>query len=508
MVLLGNLLKRTISIRSKLAFTLYKPANQQEITLRNLIRKARNTEFGKKFRFNEMLTSPNLCNQFREEVPIYDYDSIHEKWWHRNLNGEENICWPNKINTFALSSGTSGSPSKYIPISSEMIKSIRKASIKQLTVLAHYNLPGNLFNKGILMLGGSTDLKYNGNYYFGDLSGISVGKVPAWFQKFYKPGPEIAKEADWEKKISEIVKIAPEWDIWIICGSPAWLQILIERIIETYKVENIHDIWPNLKVFAHGGVSFTPYKKSFESNLGKPLLYFDTYLASEGFIAYDARPQSKGMKLILNNGVYFEFVPFNSENFDIDGNILPNAKALTISEIKEEVEYAILLSTCAGAWRYLIGDVIKFKSLDHLELQIVGRTKSYISLCGEHVSVDNMNSAIEEACEKLDIKIKEFTLMGEPYGSLFAHHWYIGCDDKVDKAELRNIIDKTLCKVNDDYATERIAVLKEVIVDVVPNEVFINWMAKHKKLGGQHKFPRVLKGEMAIEWKNFVKENR
>lgn len=356
------------------------------------------------------------------------------------------------------------------------------------------------------MLGGSTDLQFNGTYFSGDLSGITTSKLPIWIQQFYKPGKKIAKNRNWGDKLDQIVEKAPEWDIGIIMGVPAWLQLLLEKIIERYKLKTIHDIWPNLRLFAHGGVSFEPYKLGFERLLGQPIFYIETYLASEGFLAYQALPDRKSMRLVLNNGIYFEFIPFNSENFDEEGNLLPNPKPLTFQKIEDGKEYALLISTCAGAWRYLIGDVIRIVSKEEAEIVITGRTKHFLSLCGEHLSVDNMNKAIEHASEKFAIQVKEFTVLGVPHDSLFGHHWYVGTDDVVDPKILIKLIDKQLKVLNDDYAIERKHALKKVKLTLVPTAFFYDWMRLQGKEGGQNKFPRVLKGDRAASWKQFLSE--
>jgi len=506
MVVLGALFKRGLQLRIKLSMKAFAPVKQQEIVLRKLLNKAKDTEIGRYYGFASMLKNPDIFKEYSRRVDLYDYNSIYERWWSRSREGYPNVAWPGKIMYFALSSGTSEAASKFIPVTTEMIKAMRSASVKQIFTLAQYNFSSDLYEKGMLMLGGSTHLNYSGRYYYGDLSGINTGKIPFWFERFYKPGKAISKLKDWDAKINDIVKNAPEWDIWVIAGVPAWLQIMMERIIEQYKLDNIHDIWPNLKVYATGGVAFEPYKKSFETLLAHPLIYFETYLASEGFIAYDARPQDvrKGMRLILNNGIYYEFVPFTPDNFDEEGGLKPHAATYNVGQVKEGVDYALLLSTVSGAWRYLIGDTIRFTSLEHMEIKITGRTKHFISLCGEHLSVENMNQAIAHVAETLNMEIKEFTLIGEPYESLFAHHWYIGSDSVVDIVAVKKCLDETLCAINDDYAVERRHALKEIVVEQLPAHLFTNWLAAKGKLGGQHKFPRVLKGEQAELWRNFI----
>jgi len=265
-------------------------------------------------------------------------------------------------------------------------------------------------------------------------------------------------------------------------------------------------MWPNLDFFVHGGVSFEPYKKGFEKLLGKPITYIETYLASEGFIAFQDKQFSKGMKLVTNGHIFLEFVPFDDDNFDSDGNMLPKIKPLMLHEIEEGKDYALLISTSAGAWRYLIGDTIKLVDKENSEIIITGRTKHFLSLVGEHLSVDNMNNAIQIAGEKLNVSLPEFTVSGEPYNNFFAHHWYIASDDKIDNSLLKTTIDNALKELNDDYAVERKSALKEIFVTVLPESTFMNFMESKGKVGGQHKFPRVLKGQMLADWKKFVDE--
>jgi hypothetical protein len=254
----------------------------------------------------------------------------------------------------------------------------------------------------------------------------------------------------------------------------------------------------------HGGVAFEPYKKGFEKLLGKPLTYIETYLASEGFIAYQDRQGVRGMKLNTNMHIFLEFVPFNNDNFDQSGNIKENPQVLLADEVEEGKDYALLLSTSAGAWRYLIGDTVRFTSKERSEIVITGRTKHFLSLVGEHLSVDNMNKAIQLASQDMNISIPEFTVAGVPLDSFFAHHWYIACDDIVDPEQLRLSIDNHIKALNDDYAVERRSALKEVFLTVLPERTFLEFMEMKGKLGGQHKFPRVMKGKMLEDWQQFI----
>jgi GH3 auxin-responsive promoter len=493
------------SIAKALRLPASSPRRQQMKVLKKLLKRARFTEFGQHYRFDEMLLSKHPGKRFQQLVPTHDYSTIYKQWWHRTLEGHPDVCWPGKIKYYALSSGTSEAASKYIPITEDLLKGNRQVMVKQLFSLRHYDhIPFSNIGKGWLMLGGSTQLQKGKGYYAGDLSGITAKKVPFWFTPFYKPGKKIAKMSDWNDKLEEIVEQAPNWDISFVVGVPAWIQMCMEKIIERYQLKTIHDMWPNLSFFVHGGVSFEPYKKGFELLLAKPLTYIETYLASEGFIAYQDRQYAKGMKLSVNDHIFFEFIPFDDENFDAEGNMVENPQTFMIHEVEEGRDYAMLISTSAGAWRYLIGDTVRFSDVEACEVIITGRTKHFLSLVGEHLSVDNMNRALQLASEELNVSIPEYTVAGIPHGSFFAHHWYVASDDKVDAALLVKKIDNHLKALNDDYTVERNSALKDVFLDVLPESRFMEFMTAKGKVGGQHKFPRVLKGKMLADWKAFL----
>jgi len=482
------------------------PKSQQLRVLKKLLRKSRFTEFGQHYHFDEILLDKQPAKKFQDLVPVHDYNKIYEEWWKRTLDGIPDVAWPGKIKYYALSSGTSESASKYIPVTRDLLRSNTVNYIRQLFSLMRYEEANKwAMTKGFLMLGGATDLKKGkAGWFAGDLSGILAKKRPFWFQTFYKPGGRIAALQDWNQKLNEIVEHAKEWDIGYIVGVPAWCQMCMEMVIEHYKVKNIHEIWPNFSFFVHGGVAFEPYKKGFEKLLGRPIVYIENYLSSEGFIGYKSRENAKGMQLILNNNIFFEFVPFDDKNFDTDGNIVRNPKALMVHEVELNKEYALLMSTNAGAWRYLIGDTIKFVDLEKSEVVITGRTRHFLSLTGEHLSVENMNKAIELVSEEFNISIPEYTVIGFPHQSLFAHKWYVATNDKVDTDKLRMRIDENLRELNDDYATERDSALKEVFLEVLPEEKFMKFMELKGKLGSQHKFPRVMKGRMLEDWQKYL----
>ncbi|MEJ2594519.1 MAG: GH3 auxin-responsive promoter family protein [bacterium] len=511
MPFLGSIIKSAYALRNKpieKQLETLEPVSSQRKTLKKLIRKAEYTAFGEHYKFSKILSNEDFMNAFRQTVPLHDYKSMYKRWWYRSLNGESYVAWPGKVKYFALSSGTSEASSKYIPVTGDMLRGIRNASVRQLVTMVKYDFPIEFYEKGILMIGGSTHLQYNGTYYEGDLSGITAGNLPFWFQHFYKPGRRISKSGDWTSKLREMVKKAPDWDIGVIVGVPAWVQILMEKIVEEYKVQSIHDIWPNLSVYVHSGVSFKPYRKSFEKLFSKPMVYNESYLASEGYIAFQNNPSSHGMELVLNNGIYYEFVPFNDKNFDENGNLTENPSVLGIEEIEEQKEYALLLSTNAGAWRYLIGDTVKFINKKACEIVITGRTKHFISICGEHLSEENMNRAIALLEEEMNVEIKEFTVMGIRHGSLFAHKWYIGTDSLLKEELARLKIDEYLKNLNDDYRVERMEAIKDVYVKVVPTSIFYKYMKLKGKEGSANKFPRVLKNSRIEEWEDFLREEQ
>lgn len=511
MAFIGSILQKAVKLNKTLSKRKYYDAELQHRTLKNLLLMAEHTDFGEHYNFKEILKSRYFRQDFRDAVPIFDYNKMYEEWWYRSVNDEENVSWPGKVKYFALTSGTSESSSKRIPITNEMIQAINKTSLRQTNTLGDLKLPAKFYEKSVLMVGGCANLTPIGQHFEGDLSGILASRLPSWFHNFYKPGKRIAQIKDWETKLDEMTKNAHKWDIGIVAGVPAWVQLLMERVIKHNNVDNIHDVWPNLRIYFHGGVSFTPYRDSFKKLLGREIHFLETYLASEGFLAFETGDSRFTMQLVLDNGIFFEFIPFNEKNFDENGNVRPDAQTLFIDEVEEGRDYAILISTCAGTWRYLIGDVIRFTSLEDFEIIISGRTKHFLSLCGEHLSVDNMNKAIRIVSDKFDIDINEFTVHGEKDGSLFAHRWYIGVEDSArfegQQDAIKSELDEALKSLNDDYITERKHALKEIYVEILPLQTFYGFMKSKGKQGGQNKFPRVLKGAILEDWKKFINSN-
>jgi len=320
MEIVGSLIKGAIDLKGALSNEPNHIESQKKVII-DLLRKAEKTEFGEKYDFNSLAKSEEVQKDFAKRVPYSDYHQIHHDFWKRVVEGEENVTWPGNPDYFALSSGTTGKKSKRIPVTEDMITAIRKAGIKQVEALANFDLPPAFFEKEILMLGSSTDLKQKDGHLEGEISGISASNIPFWFEGYYKPGKEIARIDDWDQRVKHIVKHAKEWDIGALSGIPSWMELLLQEIIRYYRLNNIHQIWPNLQVYTSGGVAFGPYEKSFNKLLAQPITVIDTYLASEGFIAYQERPETDAMKLITDNGIYFEFVPFKPEYINRDGSL-------------------------------------------------------------------------------------------------------------------------------------------------------------------------------------------
>lgn len=506
----GTIFKYGLKALDRLMKSKKTAGEQQRGELKKLLQKAADTQFGRFYHFDKMLLEPDMVRAFQQAVPIHSYEQMYEQWWHRLLEGEADICWRGKIKYFGLSSGTSGSPSKYIPVSTEMLKAMRRASANVFRGSLRLNLSASFYGRQFFILSGCVDLTEKNGCLMGDISGINSGRIPSWFEKFYKPGKRIARIKDWEERVQEIARQAPKWDVGTICGIPSWIQMMLERVITHNKARNIHDVWPNLQVYVTGGIALGPYRRRIEQLMGKPMFYLDTYYASEGCLAGQRRFDNEvlPMELFLNNGIFFEFVPFDEQHFDENGNILPDAQAIDIEQVVENKDYALVLSTCSGAWRYLIGDTIKFISKKNSEILITGRTGHFLSICGEHLSVDNMNQAVVHLERSLQLSVPEFTVKAVKVDNHFEHHWFLGVEGEIppiDNEKITETLDHQLCMLNDDYKTERRDnLLKKVKVQLLPLSAFFEWQARQGKIGGQNKFPRVMKDTLYQDWLAFV----
>lgn len=491
MAIVGEVIKKAIDFTGFISND-PNPVRAQKAVLKRLLTRAKLTAFGMKYGFHEILDSEQPVREFQQRVPIHDYDLIFNNWWHFLLEGHQNITWPGGQEYFALSSGTT-SNSKYIPVTNDMIESIRKSGIQQVMSLKNFDLPGDFFQKQILMLGSTTNLIQKLDHQEGEISGISAANIPTWFRAFYKPGVEIASIKDWDEKVRRIAEEAPKWDIGSITGIPSWVELMLKEIISYNRVNNIHELWPNLHVYTTGGVAFEPYQKSLEKLFARPLTYIDTYLASEGYLATQKRPNTDSLALILNNGIFFEFVPFLPENIDEDGRVKDGVQALTLQDAEENKEYVLIISTVAGAWRYMIGDTVIITDKKRSEIKISGRTKHYLNVVGEQLSVQKMNLAIARLGQEFDTAIEEFTVATVLENDEYEMKWFLGTDKQMDPLRAADIIDAELKENNKNYKVARDKALKKVSVEIFPLQHFYKWSEEHKKLGGQVKIPRAMK---------------
>jgi len=429
MALLGQLIKSALDLGNTFTQESNPPQQRQEQQLRNLLQKAQHTSFGLYYSFSELLDASDIRKAYRETLPIFQYARMNERWWQQQQN-VANVTWPGKPDYFALSSGTTGKKSKRIPVTSDMLQSFRKVGIGQTISLANFNLPKELFETEVLMLGSSANLQSHKNHLEGEISGINTSNLPPWFGNFYRPGLEIASIDNWDSRVEEIARQAPNWNIGAIAGIPSWVLKMLQTITEYHQLEHIHQIWPNLQLYLSGGVAFEPYRSSLNKLLAEPLTYLDTYLASEGFFAYTARPGSMDMRLAIDADIYYEFIPFDGQGFDETGKLLKNPTVLTIEGLEEKKDYALVISTPAGAWRYMIGDTVKFTNLEELELVISGRTKYFLNVVGSQLSEEKLNAAIQEIAQTTKLNISEYSVAAlQNVDGEFYHQWVLGVEE-------------------------------------------------------------------------------
>lgn len=505
MAIIGNIIKGVIEARDALSIE-GDPAKEQQKVLVDLLEKAKDTQFGKKYSFDSILNSKNIQRTFSDSVPYFDYNKIKSEWWDKTINGEPNVAWPGSPDFFALSSGTTGKKSKRIPVTTDMLDSITRAGREQVFAMSNFDMPADFFEKEIMMLGSSTNLEERDGKKEGEISGISASNIPFWFKKYYKPGEKIAKIDDWDERVLSIAKHAKNWDIGALSGIPSWMELMLKKVLEYHKVDHIHEIWPNLRAYTSGGVAFDPYEKSFNALLGRPIQVIDTYLASEGFFACQVRPETTAMKLITDNGIYFEFVPFEPQYVNQDGSLTEDAPSLTLDKVEKDVDYVLIISTVAGAWRYIIGDTIAFTDVERAEIKITGRTKFFLNTVGSQLSVNKLNDAVKHLEDALNIKVPEFTLCAKRFDDGFYHSWYLGSDKKLDRDNTAQILDNYLQNANKNYKVARSKALQGVKVRFVPQQMFAEWSGANKKKGGQVKMERVMGEERFQEWEDFISQ--
>ena len=461
------------------------PIKFQTRVLNNLIKKGERTQFGKEHKFS---TIQNYVS-FRNQIPIRSYEQL-EPYIRKIREGEKNVLWPGEVKWFAKSSGTTNNKSKFIPITKESLEDCHFKAGKDMLSLYENNFQThNIYNGKGLMLGGSIIQKEHQKFNDGDLSAILLDQFPFWVNYHRVPDIKTALMQDWEKKIDKIANQALYKNITNITGVPSWMLILLKRILELSGKKNISEVWPNLELYMHGGVNFKPYQKQFEKLIpNKKMNYLEGYNASEGFIAIQDKKPSDGLLLMLNYGIFYEFIPmikYRQGKYD----------AISLENVKLNTSYALVISTNSGLWRYLIGDVIEFTTLLPFRIKIIGRTKSYINTFGEELMIHNTDTAINKSCEKYNCSIVDYSVapifIDKNSGG---HQWFIEFSKKPSDINLFiKEIDSQIKKINSDYEAKRQKnlILKFPELVVIDNNEFYLWLKEHKRLGGQYKIPRL-----------------
>ena len=462
------------------------PMDVQEELLFRLIQSAKDTEFGKNSDFSSIKT----YEDFATKVPIQQYESI-EPLIERCRKGEQNLFWPTKIKWFAKSSGTTNAKSKFIPVSDDAIENCHlKAGKDMLCLYINNNEETALFNGKALRLGGSNAVYEDNNSYFGDLSAIIIENMPFWADFSSAPSQETALMSEWESKMEAIINETIHENITSLVGVPSWMLVLLNRVLEKTGKKNILEVWPNLEVYFHGGVNFNPYREQYRKLIPKKdFKYYETYNASEGFFALQDVNGSLDLLLMLDYGIFYEFIPMS----EYEGEA---SSAIPLSQVKKEKNYAVVISTNGGLWRYLIGDTVKFTSLSPYKIRITGRTKHHINVFGEELIIENAEEALKLACKKTNSTITEYTvgpifMDGKKQGS---HEWVIEFAKAPQNLKyFTELLDNALKSINSDYEAKRYKNLTLAFpkVNVGRKGLFYDWLKKKGKLGGQHKVPRL-----------------
>jgi hypothetical protein len=462
------------------------PIEVQEELLHNLIQKARNTEIGRHYDFDSI----NSYREFAARLPVSSYEE-NEANIERTRKGESNIFWPTPIKWFAKSSGTTSSKSKFIPVSNDSLEDCHYAASKDLLCMYLNNNPNSqLFVGKNLKLGGSKELYQENGTVFGDLSAILIDNMPFWAEFSSTPGSEVSLMADWEIKMQAIVNETIQENVTSLAGVPSWMLVLLNNVMETTGNQNLFEVWPNLEVYFHGGVSFDPYIDQYKKLLPRSdFKYYETYNASEGFFAMQDRNDEKDLLLMLDYGIFYEFIPMDFYN-DAEQKVIP------LSEVEIGVNYAIVITTNAGLWRYKIGDTVRFTSLHPYRIKVTGRTKHHINVFGEELIIENAEVALKNATQLTASEIVDYTaapifMVDKEKG---AHEWIIEFKNPPqDKLAFGKILDKALQDVNSDYEAKRFnnITLKAPTIHFARERLFYDWLKKKDKLGGQHKIPRL-----------------
>ena len=469
------------------------PGDVQHEWLQRMIGEAAETEFGKSHGFSGI----DNYDQFRQRVPLNDYESL-KPLIERTRRGEQNLIWPSEIIWFAKSSGTTDK-SKFLPVSQESLDGCHYNAGRDMITLYCNNFPDTrLFTGKSLALGGSFKEDSFGDHhsFHGDVSAIIIQNLPLWAEFFRAPDVNIALMDEWESKLEQMARSMMDENVTSLAGVPSWMLVLLNRVMALKNANTIAEVWPDLEVYFHGGVSFSPYKQQFSKILGDKMNYMQLYNASEGFFGIQDLPKSDEMLLMLDYGIFYEFI----ESREDDGE---HKKVIPLEEVKTGIDYAMVITTNAGLWRYQLGDVINFTSTNPYRFKISGRTRQHINVFGEELMVHNTDAAIQAACEKTHAMVKEYTVapvfMDKNAG---AHEWLIEFDREPNNFEyFTAVLDEALKKQNSDYEAKRYNnfVLHFPVIRKMPRNSFYNWLKENKKLGGQYKVPRLSNTRKMLE---------
>ncbi|WP_423148558.1 GH3 auxin-responsive promoter family protein [Rubrolithibacter danxiaensis] len=471
------------------------PHEVQEEVFQHLVSDAMDTEWGKKYDYK----SVDTISQFKERIPLQNYDSL-KPYIERMLNGEQNILWHSEIKWFAKSSGTTNDRSKFIPVSKESLDECHfKGGKDMLSIYCNNRPDAQIFSGRSLAMGGSHQVsQMKNNIYYGDLSAVIIKNLPFWAEAYRTPDMAITLMDNYEEKIKKMAEATVNVNVTNISGVPTWTVVLAKYLLEMTGKSNLLEVWPNLELYIHGAVNFTPYRDQFKQLIPSDSMYYlETYNASEGFFGIQDQSNSDEMLLMLDYGIFYEFIPM--ENMDQE-----NPATLTLDEVELNKNYALVISTNGGLWRYLIGDTIKFTSLSPYRIQITGRTKHFINAFGEEVIIDNAEKALTKACKETNASIRDYTacpiyFKGNEAGG---HEWIIEFEHTpTDIEKFTDYLDNTLREVNSDYDAKRFKdmALRRPLIHVAPDGTFYNWMKNRGKLGGQHKVPRLANERKYVE---------
>ncbi|MFT6731740.1 MAG: hypothetical protein ACJA1H_003086, partial [Glaciecola sp.] len=462
------------------------PNEVQEELLMNLIQSSKNTVLGKDYDY----ASINSYATFADRVPISTYEEL-QPLIERTRKGEQNVFWESPIKWFAKSSGTTDAKSKFIPVSNEALEDCHYKGSKDLLCLyLNNNQDSQLFLGKSLRLGGSAQIYEDNNTFFGDLSAILIENMPIWAEFSSTPSNRISLMCEWEAKIAAIINETKRENVTSFAGVPSWMLVLMNKMLEDSGRESLFEIWPNLEVYFHGGVSFEPYREQYKKILPKrDFKYYEIYNASEGFFAIQDLNNSNDLLLMLDYGIFYEFIPM-----DTFGTM--DQKTIRLADVELFKNYALVITTNSGLWRYLIGDTIRFTSLNPYRIRVTGRTKHHINVFGEELMVENTDQAIATACKVTDSEIVDYTvapifMIDREKG---AHEWMIEFKKKpADLALFQKVLDETIQCVNSDYEAKRHnnMTLNPLVLNIARENLFYEWLKDRNKLGGQHKIPRL-----------------